>query len=67
MAFDMISQETISDLDKNVDVEINDMFNAQDGNWQKHAENVSRLVAQRVAMTEPDVFARIEELLRKRA
>jgi hypothetical protein len=67
MAFDMISQETISDLDKNVDVEINGMFNAQDGNWQKHAENVSRLVAQRVAMTEPDVFARIEELLRKRA
>ncbi len=66
MAFEMVNQEAVLNLDKEVDVAIHAMILAEGDDWRGHVEGVQKLLKQRVELTRPEVFGEIQELLRKR-
>jgi hypothetical protein len=63
MAFDMLNQTAILELDQCVETAIHEMVAASNGDWRNHMAHLQVLIDQRVQMTRPEAFEKIEKLL----
>jgi hypothetical protein len=64
MAYDMQNQDDLIKIDAQMDDAIHAMVQESGNDWSSHMENVLLLLNRRIELTRPEVFSRIETLLK---
>lgn len=63
MAFDMIEQDPVSRIDQQVSVAVHELVVTTGAEREEASKRISALLSERVRLTRPPVFDRIERLL----